>query len=68
MSPREMNLGSRVVTNPLTVTNPAWQCRQESLHKSYNNHIFTGTKLLVLDILLGEEKFNQGHFVAMIAP
>jgi hypothetical protein len=28
---------------------------------------FTGTKLLVLDVLPREEKFNQNHFLAVIA-
>jgi hypothetical protein len=28
---------------------------------------FTGTKLLVLNVLPREEKFNQGHFHAAVA-
>jgi hypothetical protein len=29
---------------------------------------FTGTKLLVLGVLPREEKFNQNHFLEVIAP
>jgi hypothetical protein len=29
---------------------------------------FTGAKLLVLDVFHREEKFNQNHFLAAIAP
>jgi hypothetical protein len=29
---------------------------------------FIGTKLLVLDVLPHKQKFNQNHFLAMIAP
>jgi hypothetical protein len=38
-------------------------------HKnSDGNHIFTGTKLFVFDVLPREKKFNQGPFLVMISP
>jgi hypothetical protein len=36
--------------------------------KSCDNHIFTGTKLLVFSALPRQQKLNQDHFLAMIAP
>jgi hypothetical protein len=36
--------------------------------KSNDDSFFTGAKLLVLDVLLREEKSNHDHFLAVIAP
>jgi hypothetical protein len=36
--------------------------------KRYDNQFVPGTKFLVLDVLSREQKFNQGHLLAMIAP
>jgi hypothetical protein len=36
--------------------------------KSDGHYIFTETELLVLGVLSREEKFNQDHFLAAIAP
>jgi hypothetical protein len=64
--PQPMNLGSHIVANTLTF--------DKILHGSaakdegsnyckirYGDLISTGMKLLVLDVLAGEKKFNQDH-------
>jgi hypothetical protein len=42
--------------------------RQQLLQNKLWYYIFTGTKLLVLDVLLREGKFNQNFFLAIVAP
>jgi hypothetical protein len=68
-----MNLGLHIVTNPCTVIQIARGSPDKDKDNNCNKRVivtlfFTGTKLLVLDVLLREEKFHQDHVVAAIVP